>query len=69
LTLAVVSNADTLAEGEWSMSSDLRPTQTGLASLFETLLEYLSTIEPKSCNRINSVTYVHQDFAILVKKL
>jgi len=39
--LAAFSIADTLSNGIWSMSKDLRPTQTGLSILFESMLEYL----------------------------
>jgi len=39
--LAVFSIADTLANGVWSMPSDLRPAHLGLSILFESVLEYL----------------------------
>ncbi len=39
--LATFSIADTLANGIWSMSKDLRPAQFGLSILFESVLEYL----------------------------
>lgn len=40
--LAVFSIADTLANGVWSMSEDLRPAQMGLTVLFDAVFEYLS---------------------------
>ena len=39
--LVTFSIADTLANGVWSMSKDLRPAQFGLSILFESVLEYL----------------------------
>ena len=42
--LAAFSIADTLANGAWSMSSDLRPAQLGLTTLFESVLEYLLSL-------------------------
>ena len=39
--LATFSISDTLANGVWSMSKDLRPAQLGLSILFESVLEYL----------------------------
>lgn len=40
--LASFSIADTLANGLWNMSKDLRPAQLGLSVLFEAVLGYLS---------------------------
>jgi len=42
--LAAFSIADTLANGIWNMSKDLRPAQLGLTVLFEAVLEYLSNL-------------------------
>ncbi len=39
--LALFSIADTLANGIWSMSEDLRPAQMGLTILFDAVFEYL----------------------------
>jgi nucleoside phosphorylase len=39
--LAVFSIADTLSNGVWNMSKDLRPAQLSLSILFESVLEYL----------------------------
>ncbi len=41
--LAAFSIADTLANGIWSMSKDLRPAQRGLFLLFESVFEYLAS--------------------------
>jgi len=41
--LAAFSIADTLSNGIWSMSKDLRPAQFGLSILFESTLEYLAS--------------------------
>ncbi len=35
------SIADTLSNGKWSMSQDMRPAQAGLSILFEAMLDYL----------------------------
>ena len=40
--LAAFSIADTLANGVWNMSKDLRPAQLGLSILFEAVLGYLT---------------------------
>jgi uridine phosphorylase len=39
--LALFSIADTLANGVWNMSKDLRSAQLGLSILFESVLEYM----------------------------
>lgn len=41
--LAAFSIADTLANGVWNMSKDLRPAQIGLSILFEAVLGYLTS--------------------------
>ena len=45
--VAMFSIADQLAGGEWRMSKDLRPAQTGLAVLFEAAYEFLIQNVPK----------------------
>ncbi len=40
--LSAFSIADTLANGVWNMSKDLRPAQLGLSILFEAVLGYLT---------------------------
>ena len=40
--LAAFSIADTLSNGVWNMSKDLRPAQLGLSVLFEAVLSYLT---------------------------
>ena len=44
--LAAFSIADTLANGIWSMTKDLRSAQLGLSILFESALEYLVDTDP-----------------------
>ncbi len=43
--LAMFSIADQLSGGEWRMAGDLRPTRKGLVNLFESALEWLTTMK------------------------